>query len=173
MIAIHFNVWTVAQEKGGFSARCHLGTMGTSVAAVGRGSFLTLWFGGDCLQRCGAAGILAIPVHAQPHQNEKRNDPPEKARSFFAAIGRRSPGRGCPHNSWPLRTKEVFRSFLSVVVGFNFKGECFSERWANPIFRERGDMDKNLLTTLGGRDEPESPVVIPLCECAFDAHWIV
>lgn len=64
-------------------------------------------------------------------------------------------------NSLALWAQKVLRPLLPVVIGFNLEGEPFSERWPNPILRERRDMDKNFLATLGGRDEPETPFIIP------------
>ena len=147
--------------------------MGTAIATKGRGGRLLIgrrnYYGRRSHYRLsrGAAGVLAVTVERQRHNDGERNGTAKEAGPLVAVMGRRLARSGDGRTGG---TTKVLRPFLPLAVEFDFERESFSDTWATTIFRKCRDVNKDIGATLSWRNEPEASIVIPLCESAFDAH---
>jgi hypothetical protein len=141
--------------------------MGSTITMKGRRSALLVGLCSGCHLRSNAAGVLAVPVGAQGDHNDKRDDSPHKALLLSAptglALADSTHGRA-------TGTQNVLCSFPSILVYFDLKREAFAESRALTVPWKRGNVDEHLGPTLNRRDESEAPIIIPLCESAFDTH---
>jgi hypothetical protein len=133
----------------------------------GRGRRLLAGRGRNDRLRGYAARVLAVTVDSQSTYDSEENRAPKDARLLAAAMGSRL---ARTVDSRTGGTKNVLRPLSSLAVDFDFERESFSDSWALAVFRKCRYVDKDLKTTLNGRNESEAPIVNPLCERAIDAH---
>ena len=123
----------------------------------------------NCGSRLGseAAGIFAVAISSQGNHENERNDAPPKGLPLSPTTGFTRPAMTYELAIW---TQNVLCSFLSILVDFDLKRETFAESRALTVPWKGRNVGEHLRTALRGRDESEAPIIIPLCESAFDAH---
>ena len=66
--------------------------------------------------------------------------------------------------------EHIDRSLFAMCSGFHLKQHLLVQRRASPQGFESLDVNKHMVTAFDGLDEPESAVVLPMCQGPFNLH---
>lgn len=166
VVAVHPDVGAVSQEERRFGARRHLRAMGPAVADEGAGGLVAVGHGQIRSIR-NTTRVLAVPERSESDQDQQRRNARKDARLVTAADSR---GSGSTVDCRAARAKHVSGSLLSSRVGLDLEGESFADSRSAAVSWKGRDVNEYFGAALGRRDEPETSIVIPPGELAFEAH---